>query len=68
MAQGCRTGPSGYLGWRAGTTTLCHSRLYSPVSDYEFGYRKPSNKTVAVTNLYHNHLNIPSANASVLSR
>ncbi len=25
-------------GWRAGTTTLCHSRLYPPVRKYEFGY------------------------------
>jgi hypothetical protein len=35
----CRTGLSWYIGWRAGTTTLCHSRLYPPVRDYEFGYR-----------------------------
>ncbi len=26
-------------GWRAGTTTLCHSRFYPPVMDYEFCYR-----------------------------
>ncbi len=38
MVVRCRTGPSGYIGWRAGTTTLCHSRLYSPVRDYQFGY------------------------------
>ncbi len=25
--------------WRAGMTTLCHSRLYPPVRDLEFGYR-----------------------------
>jgi hypothetical protein len=31
-----RPGPSGFRGWRAGTTILSHSRLYSPVSDYEF--------------------------------
>jgi hypothetical protein len=37
---GCRTGPSdsGYIGWRTGTTTLCHSRLNPQVWDYEFGY------------------------------
>jgi hypothetical protein len=35
----CRTGPSTLQGWRAGTSTLCHSRLYHPVRDYEFGYR-----------------------------
>ncbi len=29
---------AGYIGWRAGgTTILCHSRLYPPVRDYEFG-------------------------------
>ncbi len=28
--QGCRTGPPGYIGWRAGTTILCQSRLYHP--------------------------------------
>jgi hypothetical protein len=27
---GFRTGLKGYIGWRAGTTTLCHSRLYPP--------------------------------------
>jgi hypothetical protein len=26
----CRTVPPGYIGWRAGTITLCHSRLYAP--------------------------------------
>jgi hypothetical protein len=26
----CRTGPSGYIGLRAGTTTLSHSQLYAP--------------------------------------
>jgi hypothetical protein len=26
------------IGWRACTTTQCHSRLYTPVKDYEFGY------------------------------
>ncbi len=36
MAKGWRTGPPGYIGWRAGTTTLCQSRLYPPVRDYEF--------------------------------
>ncbi len=35
MAFVCRTGLSGYIGWRAGTTTLCHSRLYPPSQDYE---------------------------------
>jgi hypothetical protein len=25
---GIRTGPPVYVAWRAGTTTLCHSRLY----------------------------------------
>jgi hypothetical protein len=31
---GCRrNGLSGYVGWRAGTTTLSHSRLYPPVID-----------------------------------
>ncbi len=24
---------------RADTTTICHSRLYPPIKDYEFGYR-----------------------------
>jgi hypothetical protein len=33
-----RTGLSWYIGWRAGTTTLCLSRLYPPIGDYEFGY------------------------------
>jgi hypothetical protein len=27
---GFRTGPPGFIGWRAGTTTLCQSRLYPP--------------------------------------
>jgi hypothetical protein len=30
------------IGWRAGTTTLCHtvySRLYPPVRDEEFGFK-----------------------------
>ncbi len=39
MAYGCRTGPSGYEGWRTSTTNLFHSRLYHPVRDYEFGYK-----------------------------
>jgi hypothetical protein len=30
--------PSGNIGWRAGTTTLCQCRLYPPVRDCEFGY------------------------------
>ena len=34
---------SGYIGWRAGTTTLCHSLLYPPVRDNEFGYRTRAN-------------------------
>ncbi len=38
LTKACRTGPSGYISWRAGRTTLCHSRLYPPVRDYEFGY------------------------------
>jgi hypothetical protein len=29
------------IGWRTGTTTLCQSRLYPPVRDYEFGYSLP---------------------------
>jgi hypothetical protein len=33
------TGPPGYIGLRAGKTTLCRSQLYRPVGDYEFGYR-----------------------------
>jgi hypothetical protein len=37
-AQGCRTGPPGYLGWHAVTTTLCRSQLYLPFRDFEFGY------------------------------
>jgi hypothetical protein len=41
MACGCRTGPSDYIGWQAGTTTLCHSRPYHPIRDYEFGFNKP---------------------------
>jgi hypothetical protein len=28
----------GYIGWRAGTTTQCYSRLYPPARDYGFGY------------------------------
>ncbi len=36
MAWGWRTGPSGYIDCRVGTTNLCHSRLYPPVRDYEF--------------------------------
>ncbi len=30
------TGPSGYIGWRIGTTSLCYAtiRLYPPVRDY----------------------------------
>ncbi len=31
LALGCRTGPPSFIGWRAGMTTLCHSRLYPPV-------------------------------------
>ncbi len=30
------TGPTGYLGWQAGTTTLCLSQLYPPFREYEF--------------------------------
>ncbi len=30
--------PSGYIGWRDGTTTLCYSRLPSPVRNFEFGH------------------------------
>ncbi len=33
---GCRTGPPAYVACRAGTTTLCQSRLIPPVRDYEF--------------------------------
>jgi hypothetical protein len=55
MAQGCRTGPAGYIGWRTGTTTLCNSQLFNiPLSgtmnlasggDYDFrerNYRETS--------------------------
>ncbi len=35
---GYRTGPPGYLGWQAGTTTLCRIQLYPSFSDCEFGY------------------------------
>jgi hypothetical protein len=38
ITLGCRTGPPGYIGWRASMTTLCRSQLYPPVRDYEFGY------------------------------
>ena len=27
----------GYTGWRAGTKTLCHGRLYPPLREKEFG-------------------------------
>ncbi len=38
--QFCRTGPPGYIGWQASTTTLCRSQLkYLPFRDYEFGYK-----------------------------
>jgi hypothetical protein len=36
--MGRRTSPSGYIGWRAGTTALCLSRIYPPVRDCEYGY------------------------------
>ncbi len=36
-SRDCGTGPSAYIGWRAGTTTLCHGRLYPPVREYDFG-------------------------------
>ncbi len=40
MAQGGRADPSCYMaGWRAGTTTLCHSQLNPTVTDYEFDFR-----------------------------
>jgi hypothetical protein len=45
--------PSGYIGWRAGTTTLCYSRLCPPVRYYEFGYysfveqQQPQNLSLA---------------------
>jgi hypothetical protein len=29
----CRTVLPDYIGWRAGTTTLCQSQLYPPVRD-----------------------------------
>ncbi len=32
LAEGCRTGPPGCKGWRAGTTTLCHRVDYIPQS------------------------------------
>jgi hypothetical protein len=37
---GCN-GPPGYMGWRAGTTTLQYAGadFISPVIIYEFGYR-----------------------------
>jgi hypothetical protein len=28
MPHDCQTGPPGYIGWRAGTTTLFQSRLF----------------------------------------
>jgi hypothetical protein len=31
-ASGCRTGPSAYVAWRAGTTTRRHSQLHPSVS------------------------------------
>ncbi len=41
MAYGCFIGPPAYVAWRTGTTTLCHGRLYLPVSDHEFGLWYP---------------------------
>jgi len=43
LTWGCRTGPPGYIGWQAGTSTLCRSQLYRypgtpPFRDYEFDY------------------------------
>jgi hypothetical protein len=35
------TGPPAYVAYRAATTTLCHSRLLTPVSDHEFGLWYP---------------------------
>jgi hypothetical protein len=32
LIQDCRTGPSGYIGWRAGTTTLYRGVHYIPRS------------------------------------
>jgi hypothetical protein len=38
MTQCFRNGLSIYIGWWAGTTTLCYCRLYPQVRDYELGY------------------------------
>jgi hypothetical protein len=37
-AWGWRTSPPGYISWRAGTTTLCRSLLYTHSGIFEFGY------------------------------
>jgi hypothetical protein len=36
---GLSPGPTGYIGWRTGTTTLSRSQLYTPVRDFEFVYK-----------------------------
>ncbi len=54
LAWGCRTGPPAYVAWwRASKTTLCQSRLYHPVTDYEFGlvFCCFSSKSLAVKKL-----------------
>ncbi len=47
--SGCRTGPSGYIGRRVGTTTICLSRLYPPLKDYKFGYSTVNSTVYQVT-------------------
>ncbi len=47
-ALGYRTGPPGYIGWRASTNTLCRSQLYPPVRDYELGSRTDRQKLLIV--------------------
>jgi hypothetical protein len=54
---GCRTGPSGYICWQASTASICHSRLYPRVRDYEFGYEiclqaKITRQLIALSLLY----------------
>jgi hypothetical protein len=60
MALGCRTRPSGYIGWGAGTTTLCQSLLYPPVRDYESGYSiQPFLLRYREENVTHKKWNVP---------
>jgi hypothetical protein len=39
---GCRTGPSGYIGWQSVRQTYAIVDFIPPVRDYEFGYRTTS--------------------------